>query len=100
MEDRSTRGLDERRAAGYRPESGETWVTALFTDREDAERAYEALRARRYESDEVNVLMTDDTRKRLFSPDTELGNKAAKGAGVEKVGIVTEGMRRAAAGGD
>ncbi len=25
---------------------------------------------------------------------------AAKGAGVEKVGIVTEGMRRAAAGGD
>ena len=25
---------------------------------------------------------------------------AAKGAGVEKVGIVTDGMRRAAAGGD
>ncbi len=25
---------------------------------------------------------------------------AAKGAGVEKVGIVTEGMRQAAAGGD
>jgi hypothetical protein len=68
----------------------------LFTDRAQAERAYEALRGRGYESDEINVLMTDDTRKRLFSPDTELGNKAAKGAGVGGAVGVTVGAIAAA----
>lgn len=60
-------------------------VTGLFNDRPSAERAYNSVTARGYENDDVNLVMSDDTRKRHFSTDgteTELGNKAAKGAGV------------------
>jgi len=61
-------------------------VTGLFRDRESAERAYGALPARGYSNDDVNVAMSDETRKRYFPSDaavtTELGNKAAEGAGV------------------
>ena len=61
--------------------------TALFTDRESAERAYDELSSRGYSSKDINVVMTDDTREKYFDDDapgreTELGNKAAKGAGV------------------
>jgi hypothetical protein len=60
--------------------------TALFSDRESAERAYDDLSSRGYESKDINVVMSDDTREKYFddSPgrETELGNKAAKGAGV------------------
>jgi len=61
-------------------------VTGLFRDRESAERAYGALPARGYGDDDVNVVMSDETRKRYFPSDaqvtTELGTKAAEGAGV------------------
>jgi hypothetical protein len=62
-----------------------TMVTGLFRDRESAERAYQAVTERGYSSDEVNVIMSDDARKTHFgegSPETELGNKAAEGAGI------------------
>lgn len=61
-------------------------VTGLFRDRESAERAYGTLSERGYSHDDVNVVMSDETRKRHFSGDdsknTELGNKAAEGAGI------------------
>jgi hypothetical protein len=60
-------------------------ATRLFTDRTSAEREYEALVARGYSPEDVNVLMTEEGRKRHFSdgaPTTELGNKALEGAGV------------------
>jgi len=60
-------------------------LTGLFHDRESAERAYAGLTQRGYDAGDVNLIMSDDTRKRHFSssgPETELGNKAAKGAGV------------------
>lgn len=60
-------------------------VSGLFPDRASAERAYEVASTRGYGKDDVNVLMSDDTRKQHFSKDsasTELGNKAAEGAGV------------------
>jgi hypothetical protein len=60
-------------------------VTGMFRDRDSAERAYQALPARGYSERDINLAMSDDTRKRYFSDDvavTELGNKAAKGAGV------------------
>jgi hypothetical protein len=60
-------------------------VTGMFRDRDSAERAYQALPARGYSERDVNLAMSDETRKRYFSDDvatTELGNKAAKGAGV------------------
>jgi hypothetical protein len=61
-------------------------VTGLFRDRESAERAYQSAVERGYTKDDINLLMSDDTRKKYFGTgehvETELGNKAMKGAGV------------------
>lgn len=61
-------------------------LTGLFYDRDSAERAYQGLSERGYTKDDINVVMSDDTRKRHFADGdaatTELGNKAAEGAGV------------------
>lgn len=60
-------------------------VTGLFHDRDSAESAYQALGERGYDKNDVNLVMSDETRKRHFSgsgQETELGNKAAEGAGV------------------
>lgn len=59
-------------------------VTGMFRDRESAERAYGSLTGRGYDKDDVNLLMSDETRKKHFTSDgreTELGNKALEGAG-------------------
>ena len=37
-------------------------ATGLFSDRESAERAYEDLSSRGYSSEDINVVMSDDTR--------------------------------------
>jgi hypothetical protein len=60
-------------------------MTGLFPDRDSAELGYKALSERGYTKDDVNVVMSEDTKKRYFTSadsETELGNKAAKGAGV------------------
>ncbi|MDQ3059266.1 MAG: hypothetical protein M3R45_07020 [Pseudomonadota bacterium] len=61
-------------------------VTGLFPDRESAEAAYNAAYGRGYSKDDVNLVMSDETRQRHFSgqagKETELGNKAAEGAGI------------------
>ena len=66
--------------------SSSKMVTGLFPDRTSAERAYGDLAARGYGTDDLNLVMSDETRKRHFlsegAPETELGTKAAKGAGV------------------
>ena len=57
-------------------------VTGLFADRDGAERAYRSIVSRGYGKDEISVMMTDETRKRLFPEDglvTELGTKAEEG---------------------
>ncbi|MCA1558445.1 MAG: hypothetical protein LC731_07900 [Acidobacteria bacterium] len=58
-------------------------MTGLFRDRESAEKAYGSLTSRGYKEDDINVLMSDDTRKKHFvdQRETELGNKALEGAG-------------------
>lgn len=60
-------------------------VTGMFKDRESAERAYQSVTDRGYKTDDVNLLMSDDTRKKHFASDkgddTDLGNKALKGVG-------------------
>lgn len=64
------------------------YVTGLFRDRSSAERAYQSLSDRGYTKDDLNLVMSDETRKRHFGNDTatgtqtELGNKAAEGAGI------------------
>ena len=59
-------------------------VTGLFRDRDSAEKAYSSLSSRGYSKDDVNVMMSDETRKTHFAdaPDSELGDKAMEGAGV------------------
>jgi hypothetical protein len=61
-------------------------VTGLFRDRDSAEKAYQALSDHGYGRDDVNVIMSDETRQKYFEdpglPQTELGTKAAQGAGV------------------
>jgi len=61
-------------------------VTGLFRDRDSAERAYQTLSDRGYSQDDVNLVMSDETRKKHFTDidgvETELGSKAAQGAGV------------------
>jgi hypothetical protein len=57
-------------------------LTGLFRDRESAERAYRSLSDRGYGKDDVNLLMSDDTRKKYFAdPNTEIGTKAWEDAG-------------------
>src|SRR5438105_15591888 len=61
-------------------------VTGLFPDRASAERAYQSAASRGYGKEDVNLVMSDETRKRQFATDasarTDLGTKAAEGAGV------------------
>ena len=69
--------------AGSTTGDAKTMVTGLFADGESAERAYQSLAQRGYDIGDINVVMSDDTRKRYFSEDrqinTELGSKAAEG---------------------
>jgi hypothetical protein len=63
------------------------YLTGIFKDRDSAERAYGSLHARGYGQDDVNLAMSDETRKKYFAKadrdvKTELGNKALEGAGV------------------
>ena len=59
-------------------------LTGMFHDRESAEHAYNTLHERGYTKDDINLIMSDETRKKHFSgdvKDTEIGTKAAEGAG-------------------
>ncbi len=59
-------------------------VTGLFRDRESAEKAYSSVNTRGYNKDDVNLMMSDETRSKHFAdaPDSALGDKAMEGAGV------------------
>lgn len=60
-------------------------VTGLFPDRDSAEAAYRSVGERGYNQKDVDLVMSDDTRKRHFTnagTETELGSKAAEGAGI------------------
>jgi len=62
-----------------------TLVTGLFPDRASAEAAYQTAHTRGYTRDDVDLVMSDATRSTHFadgSAETELGTKAAEGAGI------------------
>ena len=64
---------------------GETgMLTGIFTDKDSTEGAYRSLRERGYSDDDINVIMSDQTRDKYYAndPDSALGSKAAEGAGV------------------
>lgn len=59
-------------------------LTGMFADRESSENAYQTLHERGYSKDDINLIMSDETRKKHFQDDdheTEIGTKAAEGAG-------------------
>jgi len=58
-------------------------LTGMFKDRDSAEKAYNSAISRGYTKDDVNVMMSDQTRDTWFSDndDTGLGSKAMEGAG-------------------
>ncbi|WP_300650102.1 hypothetical protein [Hydrogenophaga sp.] len=62
------------------------YLTGVFPDRESAEIAYQGVLDRGYDKDEVNLVMSNETRERHFGSEqgraTELGTKASEGAGI------------------
>ena len=58
-------------------------MTGMFSDRESTERAYNSLREKGYTDEEINLIMSDDTRKKYYpeGKQMEIGTKAAEGAG-------------------
>lgn len=91
-------GATTNRSSSY---SGDRYVTGLYSSPEAAGRAYQGLTSQHgYRSDDINVIMTDDTRRRHFgdvTPGTELsgGTKAAEGFG--KGGAIGGGIGAALA---
>lgn len=68
----------------YRPEFRSDYVSRVFKDRDEADKAYSDLYERGYSQDDINVLMSDDTRDRYFKDtdhDSDLGDKVAENAG-------------------
>ncbi|WP_034348674.1 hypothetical protein [Noviherbaspirillum massiliense] len=62
-------------------------LTGLFYDRPSAEQAYRVLSDRGYDRNDVNLVMSHEARQKHFPDDddaatTELGSKAAEGAGI------------------
>lgn len=76
---------NELSITGKSPQGSNRMMTGVFRDRESAERAYNSVTSRGYSKDDVNLLMSDETRKSHFASgegdDTELGSKALEGAG-------------------
>ncbi|WP_026978332.1 hypothetical protein [Flavobacterium tegetincola] len=59
-------------------------LTGMFADRDRTERAYSTLSERGYTNDDINLLMSDDTREKYYSDKndhSDLGTKAAETAG-------------------
>ena len=62
-------------------------LSGMFTDKESSENAYRSLRDRGYSDDDINVIMSDETRNKYWgddddAADSELGSKALEGTGV------------------
>ena len=77
MEDRNNL-TDDNKAAE------KDMLTGMFRDRRSTEKAYNSMNERGYTEDEINLVMSKETHEKYFSDDkeeTELGNKAAAGAG-------------------
>lgn len=78
--------MDTSTRTGDNSRRNERLLVGLFRDKENAEKAYNDLRDMGYSADEINVVMTNDTRKRYYSDkdresNSEMGNKALEGTG-------------------
>lgn len=61
-------------------------VTGLFTDKDSAEQAYRSASESGYSSNEINVIMSEETKERYYGKhatlETEVGSKAAEGGAI------------------
>jgi hypothetical protein len=58
-------------------------ITRTFTNRESAQSAFNSLHERGYSNDDINLITSDNTRKKPFVSDpeeTEIGTKAVERA--------------------
>lgn len=98
--ERLEREGERENAQGRARQQANNWVTGTFSDRNSAERAYNSMLDRGYSHKDINLMMSDDTRKRYFSDTahTDLGSKAMEGAGAgAAIGGVTGGILAAIA---
>lgn len=70
-------------AEGNARQSNNRVLTGMFRDRASAEGAYNSALSRGYTKDDVNLLMSDQTRDTYFADgdDSAMGTKALEGAG-------------------
>ena len=71
-------------STNYRPDYRNDYVSKVFRSREDADNAFNHLSERGYSKDDINVIISDDTRDRHFTNnddhDSALGDKVADNA--------------------
>lgn len=82
--DRSLEREGEMQAnQGAARQSNNRVLTGMFRDRASAEGAYNSALSRGYTKDELNLMMSDDTRNTYFAGDDDsaMGSKAMEGAG-------------------
>lgn len=85
--ERMEREGENQAATAARRQEENKMLSGLFNSRDDAENAYKSMKDRGYTDDEINVLMSDETRNTWYGDDdtaaeTELGSKALEGTGV------------------
>ncbi len=70
-------------ASGEQRQAQNSMLTGLFNDRDSTERAYSSMKSRGYTDEDINLVMSDDTRGKWFADndDSDLGSKALEGAG-------------------
>ncbi len=76
---------ENQAATGARRADQNQMLSGMFNDREGAESAYSSMKDRGYNDDEINVMMSNETRDSWYADgdgDTELGSKALEGTGV------------------
>lgn len=74
----------EENQKGHNMEPNRVMLTGMFRDRETTENAYKTIQERGYTKDDINLVMSDETREKYFTDEneaTEIGTKAAEGAG-------------------
>ena len=68
----------------YKPEYNQDYVSRVFKDRDSADRAWRDLESKGYTKDDINVMLSDETRDKYFGDedyDSHLGDKVAENAG-------------------
>ena len=76
----NVQGTDMR--ANMTPGASTGMLTGTFRDRESAEQAYNTMLDRGYSKDDINVMMSNETRDKHFKHsdhESALGNKSAEG---------------------